>query len=255
MSSQSKATQKIAWITGASSGIGRALCLRLAQEGWIIAVTARNVDALIHLQDQAPKNSIHCYPGDVANSARMKDIMGQIMTHLGRLDCVVMAAGVLTPDNAQVFNADRFRRMVDTNICGAANVLDPVLSHFNEVGQGQIVFMGSLASYTGLSGMLSYSPTKAAIRSMAQSLSNDLVDTNIKVQLISPGFVATPFLKHVDTGEIMPMDVDTAVDKIIKGMRSSRFDICFPMHQALVLRAMNILPQTWVQKFLKRFGY
>lgn len=253
MTQPNKKPQKIAWITGASSGIGRALCLRMALDGWQIAATARNVDALIHLQDSAPKGSIHCYPGDVSNAARMKDIMGQVMTHLGGLDCVIMAAGILIPDNATTFNADRFRRMVDTNLCGTANVLDPALAHFVSTGQGHVVFVGSMAAYTGMRGFLSYGPTKSAVRTMAQSLHADMANTDIKVQIINPGFVATPMLNHVDTGEIRPMPVDEAVEHIMRGLKSNRFDISFPLNQSVALRTLNMLPQKWARTLLAKW--
>lgn len=235
-------TQKIAWITGASSGIGRELALQLAADGWIVAATARNAEALIALQDIAPQGSIHCYPGDVANGARMKDIVGQILTHLGRVDLVILNAGVLIPDNAFNFNADRFRRTIDTNLCGVANALDPALAHFRGLGQGHIVIVASIAGYMGLQGFLSYGPSKAGLINLAQSLAMDLADTEIKVQVVNPGYVATPMTQTLDMGYEIPLPAAEAARKIMRGMKSSRFEITFPWTPSRALRFVSMLP-------------
>lgn len=247
-----KTPHKKAWITGASSGIGRALCLKLANEGWLIAATARNTDALINLQDQAPKGSLHCYPGDVANSARMKDIMGQILTHFGGLDAAILCAGILMPDNAQNFSAERFQHTIDVNLCGTANVLAPVLSHFQAQNSGHIVLMSSLAAYMGMEGFLSYGASKSGVYYMAQSLAADLAHTPIKIQVITPGYVATPLLKSVDTGAQMPIEIADAVNVIVKGLNSNRFEITFPWGVSRCLRLLSCLPIKWAQPVLRR---
>lgn len=247
-----KAKPKIAWVTGASSGIGRALCLRMAADGWVLAVTARNADALINLQDEAPKGSVHCYPGDVSNAARMKDIMGQVLTHLGGLDRVIVCAGTLSPDNAQNFNAERFRRTIDTNLCGTANVLDPALAQFKAQGYGHVVLVSSLSAYMGMQGYLSYGTSKAGVYYMAQALAADLSATDIKVQVITPGFVDTPLLQQVDTGAQRPMDVGEAADIIMKGLKSNRFEISFPWGMSRSLRALSWLPERLSQPLLRK---
>lgn len=234
--------QKIAWITGASSGLGRQLALQLAAEGWIIAATARNAEALIDLQDTAPKGSVHCYPGDVANGARMKDIVGQILTHLGQLDLIILNAGILLPDNALNFNAERFRRTIDTNLCGAANALDPALAHFRGLGQGHIVMVSSIVGYMGLPGFLSYGPSKSALTTLARTLALDLADTQIKVQLVSPGYMDTPMTQTLDMGYEDPVSPVIAAQKIIRGMKSQRFEITFPWSASRALRLVSMLP-------------
>lgn len=244
--------QKIAWITGASSGMGRELALQLAADGWIIAATARNAEALIDLQDMAPKGAVHCYPGDVANGARMKDIMGQILTHLGQLDLVLLNAGILLPDNAQTFNAERFRRTIDTNLCGVANALDPALAHFRDSGRGHIVIVASIAGYMGLPGFLSYGPSKAGLINFAQSLAMDLADTRIRVQVVNPGYVATPMIQALDTGMETPMPVSAAAGHILRGMKSDRFEITFPWTASRALRFVSMLPAKLAFRLIKR---
>ncbi|HEY8963697.1 MAG TPA: SDR family NAD(P)-dependent oxidoreductase, partial [Alphaproteobacteria bacterium] len=214
----------------------------LAGEGWIIAATARNAEALIDLQDTAPKGAVHCYPGDVANGARMKEIVGQILTHLGKLDLIILNAGILLPDNAMNFNAERFRRTIDTNLCGVANALDPALIHFRGLGQGHIVIVASIAGYMGLQGFLSYGPSKAALINFAQSLAMDLSDTEIKVQVVNPGYVATPMTQTLDLGYETPVPASVAAHKIIRGMKSSRFEITFPWSASYALKFVSCLP-------------
>ena len=118
-----------AWITGASGGIGRAVALRLAAEGWQVYATARSAEALEALAAEATgPGQIRPMPGDVTDAARMVAIVDEI-TADAPLALAILNAGVYTPMRAANFSADTARKMIDVNLTGVANALEPVLAH------------------------------------------------------------------------------------------------------------------------------
>jgi len=251
MASKRHTEQKIAWITGASSGIGANLARELVDRGWVVAVTARNAEGLAALQAECSAGHIHCYPGDVTDSIRMKNIVAQILTHLGRLDLAILNAGVLECDNAQNFNADTLRYVVNTNLCGVGNAADPVLAHFRDAGAGHLVFVASVASYVGLPDMVSYAASKAGVLSLAEGLAAGLQDTNIKIQVVNPGYVATPMIAGLDTGGEYVVPADVAARKIVRALKSRRFEITFPWKVSRFLRFAAMVPYSLYFRLMK----
>ena len=149
-----------AWVTGASSGIGKAVAEKLADEGWTVWATARSEDDLNSMADKRP--NIRPAPGDVTDAEAMAGIVAKI-TAEGPLALTILNAGVYEPMKAQQFDAATAKKTFDVNLTGVANGLDPVLKHMIGRGDGHVAITASVAGYRGLPRASAYSATKAAL--------------------------------------------------------------------------------------------
>ena len=217
----------IAWVTGASSGIGRATALALATKGWRVAVSARRHDLLAELVAHNPTH-MFAYPCDITQPNQVQGVVAQMLTDLGRIDLALLNAGAYYPDQVRTLDIDHVKQQFDVNVFGTVVCLQAVLPHMVQRNQGHIALMASVAGYNGLPKSFSYSATKAAVINMGETLKVELANTNIKVQIISPGFIETP--ATAQNAFKMPglMKVEDAAEALIKGLSRNRFEILFP---------------------------
>jgi NAD(P)-dependent dehydrogenase (short-subunit alcohol dehydrogenase family) len=234
-----------AWITGASSGIGRALALDLAASGWRVAVTARSKEELQLLGQEARDlaGSIHAFPGDVSDTLLMEKHCRSISEELGGIALLIANAGVYLPQDGLNSDAAAFRKSFDVNLMGTVNVILPAIATMKETGRGQVAVVSSVAGYRGLPTSAAYGATKAGLINLVESLKFDLDLTGIRIQLICPGFVDTP----ATAGNPFPMPhllpVEDAVGEIRKGLKHpSRFEISFPKAFVRQLKLLRMLP-------------
>ena len=231
-----------AWITGASEGIGRATALRLCAEGWTVHATARSLPALEALrQDAQGPGQIVPAPGDVTDPAEMTAIVDGI-TREQPLALVILNAGVYMPMRAETFRAATARTMLEVNLGGVANGLEPVLAHMIARRSGHVAITASVAGYRGLPDAAVYSATKAGLIAMAEALAMDIVDLGVRISVINPGFVETK-ATSVNAFE-MPflMTPEEAAKRIVDGLKRPGFEIVFPRRFALLLRLIGALP-------------
>ncbi|QHQ35453.1 SDR family NAD(P)-dependent oxidoreductase [Algicella marina] len=231
------------WITGASSGIGRAVALRLAQDGWTVYATARSAGKLAELEIEAESRPgrIIALPGDVTDPTRMAICLAEI-TASGPLAMAILNAGVYTPMRATNFKAETARTMLRVNLEGVANALDPLLRYFIPRGTGVIAVTASVAGYRGLPDAAIYSATKAGLIAMCESLAMDVVDLGIRLSVINPGFVRTEATAVNDFEMPFLMEPKNAADRIVDGLARPGFAITFPRRFSLLLRLIGLLP-------------
>lgn len=224
-----------AWVTGASTGIGRGLVERLARGGTKVAASARSADKLVALAGENPL--IVPVPFDVRDLAAAKTSAAIVSERIGVPDLVVLNAGIGRFKSAARFDADHFRDAVETNVIGMGNVLGSIVPAMVERGSGHIALMGSLAGYRGFPKAGHYAPTKAAIRSLADCLRFDLEGKGLTITIINPGYVETPLTDGFDDHP-MPglMGLDPALDLIIDGLIAKKFEIAFPRRMALLVK-------------------
>jgi NAD(P)-dependent dehydrogenase (short-subunit alcohol dehydrogenase family) len=234
----------IAWISGASSGIGRALALKLASEGYKVAVTARDHEKLAELQSEANglPGSIIVLDGDVTNPEDMEHVLASIEYEHGALALAVFNAGVYLPVHAEELRRDDFEQSFAVNLQGVVNCLVPAVRHMKHKGQGQIAIVSSVTGYGGLPTGAAYGATKAALINMAESLKFDLDKMGIRIQLINPGFVDTPATRKNEFPMPSLIPVDEAAAEIYAGLKSKNFEITFPRRFTYTLKALNLLP-------------
>ena len=230
----------VAWVTGASAGIGRATALALADRGWTVHATARNAEALEKLAAERP-GKIIAQPGDVTDAARMAEIVAAIEAE-APLALVILNAGVYLPMRAQEFDAAKAAQTFAVNLNGVANGLDPVLKAMIARRKGHVALTASVAGYRGLPRAAAYSASKAALIAMAEALAFDLIDLNVRISVLNPGFVETEATSVNDFEMPFLMTTDTAARRIVEGLEKPGFEIAFPRRFALILRTIGLLP-------------
>jgi short-subunit dehydrogenase len=125
---------------------------------------------------------------------------------------------------------------------GAVNLLAATMPGMIHRGGGQIAVVASVAGYRGLPRAAVYSATKAGLIALAEGLKFDLDRHGVKIQVINPGFVRTPLTDRNDFAMPFLMEVDAAVDRIVEGLASDRFEIAFPRRFAWALKLLGLLP-------------
>ncbi len=234
-----------AWITGASSGIGRELALDLARSGWKVIVTARSEQDLAELENQSKTlaGSIHALPGDVTKTDLMAEHVKNIQQDFGGLSLLVANAGIYLPQAGLDADADAFRKSFDVNLMGTVNVLLPAITAMKAAGRGQIAVVSSVAGYGGLPTSAAYGATKAGLINLVESLKFDLDLAGIRIQIICPGFVDTPATKSNPFPMPYLMSPEEAVEEIRKGLsHPARFEIAFPRKFVRQLKLLRWLP-------------
>ncbi|MFP3921509.1 MAG: SDR family NAD(P)-dependent oxidoreductase, partial [Dichotomicrobium sp.] len=184
------------WITGASSGIGKALAELYARRGATVAISARSADALAGVA--ATSDAIHPYPLDITAPDAVQKTVAKIEADLGPLDLAVLNAGVWSQMGVDAFDAAKIRKGMEVNFGGTVNCIGALIAPMMQRRAGHIAIVASVAGYCGLPQSLAYGPTKAALINFAESLKPDLDRYNVAVSIINPGFVETPMTAKND---------------------------------------------------------
>jgi short-subunit dehydrogenase len=238
---RASASHGVAWVTGASSGIGRTAALELARRGYKVVATARRKDELAALA--AASENIFSLPGDVVDGAHMAALVREIEAAHGPIALAFLNAGVYFPAEADRFSAGLTWRTFEINVGGVVNCLDPILAAMLSRGGGQIAINASLAGYGGIPGSTAYGATKAALIYMAEALKLTYEPKGLTVQVVNPGFVRTEMTAH-NTHFEMPflMDAEQAARIICDGFERAGFEIAFPRRLAWIAKAVRLLP-------------
>jgi NADP-dependent 3-hydroxy acid dehydrogenase YdfG len=232
----------IAWVTGASSGIGREVAAQLVVAGWTVAISARRAEALQSLAAEHPGKMIVA-PLDITDEPSVRAAIAKITAESGRpIVRAVLNAGIYIRDTAPDFSIVAFNSQMDVNLLGTANCLAALMPGMMAARRGQIAIIGSVAGLNGLPGAVTYSATKAALISMAQSLKFDLDKAGVAICVVLPGFVKTPATAGNSYDMPYLMEVADAAKDILNGMASGKFLIAFPWQLAWPLRFLRLLP-------------
>ncbi|KRB53119.1 oxidoreductase [Rhizobium sp. Root708] len=244
----------IVWISGASSGIGRALALQLAAEGYRVAVTARDHEKLAELQAQANglAGSIVVLDGDVTDPEDMEHVLASIEYEHGTLALAIFNAGVYLPVHAEELKRDDFEQSFAVNVQGVVNCLIPTVRHMKAKGQGQIAIVSSATGYGGLPTSAAYGATKAALINMAESLKFDLDKMGIRIQVVTPGFVDTPATRKNEFPMPSLISAEEAAAEISAGLKSKRFEITFPKRFTYTLKLLKLVPYNLYFRLINR---
>lgn len=232
------------WITGASQGIGRALALEMARDGWHVLASARSEDALAALSDEASSlaGSIDPVVLDVTDAPAVAEAIAGIEDRFGPIDLAVLNAGTHEPVDGAAFEASALRRLVELNLMGTANCLEPLISRFVARGKGRIAVVASVVGYRGLPTASAYGATKAGLINLCEALRVELAPHGVGVTVINPGFVKTPLTDRNTFPMPFLIEAEDAARRIAKGLRSERFEIAFPRRFVAILRILRVLP-------------
>jgi len=244
-------TKKI-WITGASSGIGKALAIKFAKEGWQVAASARRENLLKDLNNQYP--NIHSFPLDVKNEDETKNIFQNIVEKFQTVDIAVFCTGIHDPESEKKLSSEKIREIMETNFFGTLNCVMAVNTYFREKKNGHISIVSSVAGYRGLPAASGYCASKSALTSLAESLYFDFKRHNVRVSLVSPGFIKTPMTNKNKFPMPMIKSPEFAAEKMFTGLtKKNTFEIHFPIAFTMLMKLLKIMPN-WLFFLLVKKG-
>ena len=233
--------KKKVWITGASSGIGKSLAIKFANEGWDVAASARRENLLQDLNSE--NQDIYSFPLDVKDSLNTKKVFNNIIEKFGAIDICVFCTGIHDPIADRKIDIVKIKEIMEINFFGTLNCINAVTEYFKEKKSGQISIVASLAGYRGLPGASGYSASKAALINLTESLYFYFKRFNVRVSLINPGFIKTPMTDKNDFPMPMIETVEFAAEKMFKGLtKKNSFEITFPKAFSFILLILKILP-------------
>jgi len=243
-------------ITGASSGIGRALALAYARPGVSLALIGRNNDRLAAVAAAARGQGAEVEIGllDVRDQAGLAQWIAERDSHRP-FDLGVANAGITTGLAPSDLREDpqAVRAVLGANLIGVLNTVEPLIAPMCVRGRGQLAFVGSMAGLRGLPYAPAYSAAKAAVHSYAESLRGRLEPRGVRVSLVIAGFVKTPLNDSIDA--MKPFEVSDAQAALIirRGLDRGKAVIAFPWQLYLAARLARTLPARLVDKIMARF--
>lgn len=236
---------KTVWIVGASAGIGKALALKLAQEGYNLVLSARTQKSLLDLQKLLPKNCQSLVaPCDVVSGESLKAALEKAKEKFGVVDTVVFAAGIYQPMFLKDYNHEMSLQTLEVNLKGAFNLYEVLYPQIVDSSSClHLVWIASVAGYRGLPGAGAYGVSKAALINFAEIQRAEFFSFQTKVQVVNPGFVKTRLTDKNTFAMPLMITPEQASHYIFKGMKSDKFEISFPPLFIFYMKILKILPQ------------
>jgi short-subunit dehydrogenase len=231
------------WITGASSGIGKAVAIELAKQGARLIVSGRNKEALAALQAAYPKEIELVLVFDVTELNATLEAATQIKQQWGGLDKVFFNAGASQHIDVEHFQSQAFVDMIQVNYFSLVYGIEAALPLLRTSSKPHIIGMSSMAAFHGLPLGEAYSAAKAACRNLLQGLQADFKNEGIAVSIVCPGFVQTPLTAKHDFDMPFLMDPERAARIIVKGIIKKKPEIAFPRLMIWAAKSLNFLPK------------
>ena len=233
--------KKTIWITGGSTGIGKALALKFANEGWNVAISARRENLLKEIADT--NANISSFPLDVTDKSKCKEVFEQIKKKFENIDICFFSTGTWNPKKEKDIDVEQIEDVFKINFFGTLNSIKAVEEYFKNKKSGTITIVSSIAGYRGLPNTTGYGPSKSALISLAESLYFDFEKHNVRVCLVSPGFIKTPMTDKNDFKMPFLKTPEFSADKIYDGLINKKnFEIHFPKELTLTLKLLKLLP-------------
>jgi NAD(P)-dependent dehydrogenase (short-subunit alcohol dehydrogenase family) len=273
-------SNKVVLITGASSGIGRGLALELARRGAKIGLLARGTETAQAMAAAAgagtrPSSSVSSVrpaprtrlqevvseiessrdagsasgtiqalelPADVRDANAVRAAADRLRKEFGRIDVMIANAGMGETIDASELDPEGVATLLSVNVIGVVNSVAAVLTEMIKRGSGQLVVISSLAAYRGLPKSAAYCSSKAAVSAFFESLRLDLEPKGIAVTIIHPGFIKTRLTAGRNAKMPFLMELDDAVEKIVRAIEKRKKSYAFPWQLATIVRAGMVMP-------------
>ena len=244
-------SKKTIWITGGSTGIGKALAIKFAAMGWNVAISARRTELLNELSNSY--ENISSFPLDVTNKEKCKEVFNEIKNKFENIDICFFSTGTWDPKKEKEIDVEQMENVFKVNFFGTVNCIKAVEQYFRDKKKGIITIVSSIAGYRGLPNSTGYGPSKSALNNLAESLFFDFKRYGVRVSLISPGFIKTPMTDKNDFKMPFLKTVEYAAEKIFEGLtKTKQFEIHFPKQLTLILKFLKILPNSWYLSLVSR---
>ncbi|MCX2576054.1 SDR family oxidoreductase [Pedobacter sandarakinus] len=183
---------KIIWITGASSGIGEALVYQYFKSGDKLIISGRNRDELFRVKSNCQNSfNVHVFPFDLSETAILQQKAADAVKIFGKIDVLINAGGVSQRSLMLDTNLETEQRIMNTNFWGTSVLSKSVLPGMMENGSGHIVVISSLVGKFGTKLRSAYAASKHALHGYFDSLRSEIVDQNIHITIVCPGFIKT----------------------------------------------------------------
>ena len=232
--------KKTIWITGASSGIGEATARKFAKEGWKVIVSARRVELLDKLSED---ENIFSYPLDVTDSVKAKEVFKKIIEDHGQVDLCIFSSGTYERKSEKELDVQNIRHVIEVNFLGVINCVSAVEKYYKDKNNGHIAIVSSPVGYRGLPKSSGYTPSKAALNNFTQGIYFDFKKFNVKVSLITPGFIKTALTDKNEFKMPFLKSTDYAAEEIYNGLvKKNSFEIIFPLPIKIIYKLIQILP-------------
>ena len=235
--------KKTIWITGGSTGIGKALAIKFANKGWNVAISARRENLLQEISSN--HENIHGFPVDVTDKIKCKQTFEKIRNKFENIDICFFSTGTWDPKKEKDIDVEQIENVFRVNFFGTLNSIKAVEEYFKNRKMGTITIVSSIAGYRGLPNSTGYGPSKSALNNLAESLYFDFKRSNVRVCLVSPGFIKTPMTDKNDFKMPFLKTTDYAAEKIYDGLVNKNiFEIHFPKSLTLILKTLSFLPSS-----------
>ena len=237
-------TQKVVLITGASSGIGRALALELGRRGARVGLTARRAEELSKVAEEISRagGQALALPADVRRAEEINGVAARVREKWGRVDVLVANAGMTSTTAGTQLDAAEAGDVINVNVIGVVNSVAAVLPDMLKRGEGHLVAISSLASYRGMPKSGAYSASKAAVSTFFESMRVDLRRSGVAVTTIHPGFIRTPSTANRKKKLPFLLEVDDAACRIIRAVERRARTYAFPWQLASLVRVLRHMP-------------
>lgn len=248
------AENKLAYVTGASSGIGRALAFKLLREGFHLALFARRLNNLEQLKQELACLSelkVEVFPCDVASKESVSEAFGKASNNMGPPSLLIANAGIGGSSSVRRFDTEMMANIYQTNVMGALYCISEVLPAMLAAKQGHIVGISSLAAYQSFPNTHAYSASKSALSAHLQGLGLELKPHGIKVSTICPGFIKTQMTAKNKFTMPFIMDADTAAEKILGAIKREKKVYNFPWQTYVLVKAAKFIPSALLARQTK----
>ena len=230
-------------ITGASSGLGKALARHYASLGSILGLIARNKTSLESLVNELPDTASIFYDIDVRDAESMQSAASDFIQSYGCPDIVIANAGISQGTLTEYAEDSKvFESILATNVTGIVNTFQPFITVMRTQGKGNLVGISSVASYRGLPGASTYSSSKAAANSYLESLRVEMYGSGVSVITICPGYIVTPMTANNPFQMPFIMTAETAAKKIVHIINHKKVFSVIPWQMGIVARILKLLP-------------
>jgi short-subunit dehydrogenase len=243
----------LAFITGASSGIGQALAARYLEQGYRLALVARRTDEVERWAASGclDANRFRVYAADVAHTDAIVAAGKRCIEELGVPDVVIANAGIsVGMDTADRGDIDMFGNLLAVNNIGLAATFHPFVAAMEKRGSGRLVGIASVAGIRGLPGHAAYCASKAAVISYCESLRGELRASGVKVVTIAPGYIRTPLTAKNKYTMPFLMEVEDFARQAVATIDSGTSYRVIPWQMGVVAKLLRALPDWLYDKAL-----
>lgn len=236
---------KVVFLTGASSGIGEALALVLAERGAILGLAARRENLLRDLAEKCERlhATVRIFPLDITDETAVCETAGALRNEFGSIDILIANAGIGgNAKSADGLKPADFVRVINTNLVGSVNSVAAVLPQMVERGSGQLVAISSLAGFRGLPKSAAYCASKAGMTAYFESVRLDVQSKGVAVTIIQPGFIKTPLTSGRENKMPFLMDLENSIPHFLHAIEKKKKFAAFPWQLATIVRAGKFFP-------------